>query len=188
MTALQMDEQGFLGAPGQITCRGCRAGIDADGSNPATRYAGTFTGLCIACERAPAVSVAKLHDGAARWSWPAYCPSFRRDRQEFIGYEGCICCKGQGRTIISRSDAKGGSYPVNCPFCFERYLVEPMRRAYSGVVEVHCKLWQERYDRFLKVSAVAAKRGLSTLSADAAGPWFAALMVEEEPRVPPGVF
>jgi len=122
-----MDRDGMLGAPGEIKCRGCGKGLDADGGHPAERYAGTFTGLCYGCEGGPAFDTGKREaSGAEVWSHPPHAPSWRRDRQTYVWFHDCSNPRCQhGRTWISRSDPQGGSYTVNCPACWKRHFEHP---------------------------------------------------------------
>src|SRR5262249_19673065 len=113
-----MDKDGFL--PAQ-DCDVCNKPLQGQGSgHPAELYAGTFTGLCYDCERAPAFLVRVYPCGASEWSFPPSEPSYRRTRELYIGYGGCNC-GGMGRMWKERSFRYGGRYAVNCSKCFRRY-------------------------------------------------------------------
>lgn len=125
--AAGMDARGFL--PPQ-PCRNCGVALQGEGSGrPAELYAGTFTTLCYTCERLPAIHVATYSCGAKLWSHPPHCPSWRRDREEFRGYEGCQVCRGFGSVMVPRHNAQGGSYPENCQACWDRWIKHPPRLA-----------------------------------------------------------
>ncbi len=109
---------------GGLACRQCAKPLNADGNHPAEAYAGTYTGLCYACERGGAYDTGeRAASGAERWSHPPHCPSWRRDREAYWYFPDCACTKG--RQWISRSDAFGGSYTVNCPACWKRHIEHP---------------------------------------------------------------
>jgi len=126
MNTLVMDSHGMLPAH---QCRQCGRQLNADGGHPAELYAGTYTGLCYQCERSGErlVHVARL-DGAEVWEFPPHCPSWRRDRERFIGFRGCQVCAGKGRLWVGRADAQGGSYTEQCKECSARYWDHPLRQ------------------------------------------------------------
>lgn len=111
-----------------LYCRRCGTALSGDGGNrPAETYAGTYTGLCYACQRVGAFPLrTEALDGAVWWEWPPHCPSWRRDRQTFVGYPDCTECGGRGRELVSR--AVGGSYPRNCRGCMDRLSNHPARK------------------------------------------------------------
>lgn len=142
-----MDSRGML--PAQ-PCKQCGKPLNVDGYHPAELYAGTFTGLCYRCERSGErlIHTAKL-DGAQTWEFPPHCPSWRRDRERFIGYADCTTCKGKGRLWIGRSDAQGGSYSAQCEPCSKRYWNHPTRE------------WKQR--RFSQIGQAAQNLYLAEL-------------------------
>lgn len=112
-----------------LTCSRCGEELSGRGGDrPAETYAGTYTGLCYGCQRTRAFprQVDEL-DGAVWWEWPPHSPSWRRDRETYVAYDGCEDCGGRGRRMVSRPDARGGSYPRNCPACWRRWLDHPVR-------------------------------------------------------------
>jgi len=116
-------------------CKGCGKPLNEKGHRPAELHAGCYTGLCYTCERGPAQPVRQEPDGAAWWSHPPHCPSWRRDREVFVGYTGCSDCGGKGRKMVSRPDSQGGSYPMSCKTCRERYSSHPSRQQFDSRVE-----------------------------------------------------
>jgi len=120
-----MDSHGML--PNH-PCKQCGKPLNADGYHPAELYAGTYTGLCYSCERSGErlLQVNSL-DGAQHWEFPPHCPSWRRDRERFIGYTGCQLCQGKGRLWVGRSDTQRGSYSKQCEPCSNRFWDHPLR-------------------------------------------------------------
>jgi hypothetical protein len=120
-----MDRHGML--PPDMCCARCAKPLNRDGNHPAELYAGTYNGLCYGCTSAGAFveKVAGL-DGARRVSWPPHCPSWRRDREHHIGYEGCPDCDGLGIRKGTRGNGSGGT---SCEFCSAGYAAHPVRRA-----------------------------------------------------------
>lgn len=114
-----MDEQGFY--PEGTKCKNCGAELSRT-DRPGELYAGTYTGLCYKCQNSGPFVVAYLGNGFKRWSFPPHCPSWRRDREEFVGQEGCTLCGGKGRKMIYRPYGQGGPYPENCKTCWPKYL------------------------------------------------------------------
>ncbi len=110
------------------------------GPRPAETYAGTFTGLCYACERADHYQVASLPDGTLRLSYPPHCPSWRRNREEYWAHPDCSACDGAGRSYVSRSDALGGSYFVHCEPCLERVCAVQRANEFAFLREVRRRL------------------------------------------------
>jgi hypothetical protein len=84
---------------------------------------------CYECERSGErlLQVNPL-DGAQHWEFPPHCPSWRRDRERFIGYEGCAQCEGKGRLWVGRADSQGGSYAKQCEGCGARFWDHPLRQ------------------------------------------------------------
>jgi hypothetical protein len=115
-------------------CKGCGKPLNADGGHPAELYAGTYTGLCYACERKGPLVVATFEDGCKLVSHPPHCPAWRRDREEYYWFEGCGQCQ-QGRVWVSRAYSEGGPYTQSCPACAPRhyaFLEEQRRRKLQG--------------------------------------------------------
>lgn len=113
----------------QHPCKGCGRPLNADGGHPAELYAGTYTGLCYACERKDPFVVTTFEDGCRLVSHPPHCPAWRRNREEYYWYEGCGQCQ-QGRVWVSRAYSEGGPYTRSCPACAPRHytFVEEQRR------------------------------------------------------------
>ncbi len=117
----------------QHNCKRCGRPLNADGGHPAELYAGTYTGLCYACEReGPRVVKAYGADGAQRISYPPSCPSWRRDREEYIAYPDCRECKGTGRIYVDRPWRSGGGYYKSCDRCLGRFSGHPGRKRASA--------------------------------------------------------
>lgn len=118
-------------------CKRCGVKLQGQGDGrPAESYAGTYTGLCYKCEKAPVIV---LHtyplDGCKLKEYAPHSPSWRRDRESYHAYDDCPDCKGKGHNIISRSFAQGGSYPSYCTTCFNRFWDHPRRKSRSDEIE-----------------------------------------------------
>jgi len=127
--AAGMDENGML--PEGLRCKQCGKVLDEGGMRPAERYAGTYTGLCDACTRAPAFVIEEdPTDGARRWSYPPQCPSWRREREEVVAYADCPTCKGTGRVRETVYGWRGhwDSIMTQCDDCSKRYWNAEHRR------------------------------------------------------------
>lgn len=153
-----MDAQGFY--PYGLQCQDCGAllgGRRAESvpgfpsyDRPAELYAGTFTGLCYACEKGGPRLLRRDWDGALHISYPPHCPAWRRDREVEIAYADCPECKGSGRHYVSRADSEGGSYYRYCRTCLDRYCAEPHRQEWAAWrAEVKFSAYQQAYERAL---------------------------------------
>lgn len=113
----------------QHPCRVCGRPLNHDGNYPAELYAGTYTGICYACERTGPFVVTTFEDGCQLVSHPPHCPAWRRTREEYYWYEGCGQCQ-RGRVWVSRAGSQGGPYTRSCPTCAPRHyaFVEEQRR------------------------------------------------------------
>lgn len=139
-----MDKDGMLP---QHPCNACGKPLNADGYHPAELYAGTYTGLCYACEKRGGYIITRYEDGAIQWSYPPHCPSWRRDRETYIAYPDCAKCNGTGRHYVSRSFARGGSYYRYCAACLDRYCNHPKRyKARRWAIKVY-RTAQEMYGK-----------------------------------------
>ena len=127
--AAGMDEHGML--PKGLRCKRCGRALDADGNHPAERYAGTYTGLCDDCTRAPVFMVEEdPTDGARKLSYPPQCPSWRREREEVVAYADCPACQGTGRVQETVYQWSGWRETImaQCKACHERYWSAEHRR------------------------------------------------------------
>lgn len=142
-----MDRNGFLPAQG---CRRCQKALQGLASgHPAELYAGTYTGLCDACTRAPARISRRYADGAIVWDLPPHCPAWRRDRESYTTYPDCTACGGQGMRMVPRPNF-GGTTPEYCPACLNRYEAHAVRRRYAqrrARVYDHARGIEREYDR-----------------------------------------
>lgn len=148
---------GWDGMLPRRNCERCGKPLNQDGAHPAELYAGTFTGLCYVCERAGGYALETYRDGAKRISYPPHCPSWRRDREEYTAYEDCTECNGTGRHAISRDYSKGGSYPVQCKACSERYYSDKLRDRASNALSRLREKAQEHYENLLKANRIYGK-------------------------------
>lgn len=124
-----MSWDGMLGPEGGVPCNQCKKPLNPNGHRPAELYAGTFTGICYSCQNKPAICIkVELLDKAGHWEFPPYRPSYRRDRESYVGYGDCNDCDGRGSKVVSRPDSQGGSYRTYCNTCFSRYHDQPMRK------------------------------------------------------------
>lgn len=109
-------------------CKGCGKPLQGEMSGrPAELYAGTYTGLCYGCERAPARAIGRLLTGAYETEHPPSSPSWRRDRERFLWFADCVnprCRKGAVQ--VYRSGAFGGSYRAQCDHCSARHHEHPV--------------------------------------------------------------
>lgn len=112
-------------------CTKCGGELNPDGARPAEVYAGTYTGLCYNCERAGAYVVRVHEDGAREISYPPSSPSWRRSREEYIGYLDCEECGGSGFRWEHRAHPQGGSYRGYCSECLKRWVMHPKRARMS---------------------------------------------------------
>jgi hypothetical protein len=118
----------------QHPCCECGKPLNADGGHPAELYAGTYTGLCYACERKGPSVVSVYEDGGKLVSHPPSCPSHSRYRDEYFWYEDCRVCR-MGRVSVSRPLSQGGSYGCYCAACMRRrtaFVEEQKRRKLQG--------------------------------------------------------
>jgi hypothetical protein len=159
-----MDRNGMLPAH---NCKQCDKPLNADGYHPAELYAGTYTGLCYQCERT-GKRLIKIDpvDGAETWEFPPHCPSWRRDRERFIGFTGCQACNGKGRLWVSRANSQGGSYSAQCKECSERYWTHPLRLWESARWGTIRKAAEADYHRDLKRLKLWGKAKKGTIPAD----------------------
>jgi hypothetical protein len=147
LDAMGMNNHGELAkAP---PCLACGKPLNADGNHPAETYAGTWTGLCYGCTKAPAVIVAvAVLDGLQKVSYPPHCPSWRRDRETFHGYPGCGTCQGMG--VGSHGTSVGGStYRIQCKACADRRDAHPLRALHWRYTELLMRRAQDVYTRAL---------------------------------------
>lgn len=120
---------------------------------PAELYAGAYTGLCYPCtERPPEVVRTKELDGAIFTSYAPAQPSYRRDREVYIGYPDCARCGGAGHLPW------GANGPRNpCPDCASRYESHPLRKRFSDLsLEVYRLTLERHTARMRREAGVAA--------------------------------
>ena len=146
-----MSWDGFL--PEGTKCEQCGNILKKD----AELYAGTFTGLCRSCENISSKVEVTYFDGAVRISYPPHCPSWRRNRDSFMAYADCKECRGSGKKTITRGMASGGSYPINCPSCSDKFYNHPLRvwksKRYDRIIEKA----QSAYLTLLKINKIYTK-------------------------------
>jgi hypothetical protein len=165
-----MDRNGML--PADISCVRCARPLNADGGHPAELYAGTYNGLCYPCTSAPAfVARTATLDGAREVSWPPHCPSWRRDREKHIAYEGCPICDGLGITLSTRTYGSSGHW---CEPCMIRYSAHPVRKSadrWLTLAMTSCQAVFERaWDRAAGVPKRCSRKRRLELRAAFAGP------------------
>jgi len=148
-------------------CRQCGRPLNADGGHPAELYAGTYTGLCYRCERSGErrIKVDPV-DGAETWEFPPHCPSWRRAREQFVGFTGCGICEGKGRIWVSRADSRGGSYAVQCEECSGRYWGHPLRKWEAARWGTIRKAAESLYRRELKRRGLLRQAKAGTIPAE----------------------
>lgn len=113
-----MNKNGFFEG---LKCKKCNEPLQGERSgHPAESYAGTYTGLCYECQNSSSYVIETYANGAKLWSHPPHCPSWRRDREEFVAFNDCQECH-HGRIMISRSYGQGGSYPEYCRSCMKKH-------------------------------------------------------------------
>lgn len=124
-----MSWDGMLGPPGVLTCKRCNRHLNPNGDRPAEVYAGTFTGLCYACQdRGAEIIATDPLDGAICIEYPPHCPSYRRDRESYWGYADCQRCNGKCSIVVPRDFGNGGPYRQSCSVCWEKYHNNPVRK------------------------------------------------------------
>jgi hypothetical protein len=146
-----MDRHGML--PDDIFCTRCAKPLNMDGGHPAELYAGTYNGLCYGCTgTGPYVAAVAQLDGCRRVSWPPHSPSWRRDREDHYGYEGCETCGGLGivRPAYRSPDNGGGK---SCPVCLARWTSHPVTVAESRWSELMHRSLQATFDRAIDYHA-----------------------------------
>ncbi len=171
------DSEGFYP---QHNCRSCAKPLNADGGHPAELYAGTYTGLCYACERIPRYTVTSYSDGAITWSYPPHAPSWRRDRETFTSYSDCPECHGQGFQM-KYSASSWSTYSDPCQTCRDRFWTYPPRKARNDRVFGRDKairvIAEALYQKECAKIKHKAKRAGQTLTAEDFAPvrtrWYA---------------
>lgn len=118
-----MSWDGFIPDDVIIPCKFCGNNLESkDSGYPASRYFGTLNGLCNKCTYSCPFLKKRYSDEAEIWSFPPHCPSWRRNRETYIKYNSCknkLC--NHGSVYISRPDAYGGSYLIQCSTCSQKY-------------------------------------------------------------------
>lgn len=154
-----MTWDGMLGSEGSVPCTKCGTPLNPHGHRPAELYAGTYTGLCYKCQNGGAFCThVELLDKAEHWDFPPHCPSWRRDRERYVGYNDCTDCDGRGAEWISRCDSRGGSYRAYCKTCFSRYYDHPVRRRISQRERRIYNAWMSAVVNHLLVTRLASRR------------------------------
>lgn len=154
-----MGWDGMLGSEGSIPCNRCGEPLNPHGHRPAELYAGTYTGLCYRCQNSSAFCThVELLDMAEHWEFPPHCPSWRRDRESYVGYSDCNDCDGRGSKWVSRSDPQGGSYRTYCDACFSRYYNHPVRKRISQRRKRISNAWMNATVNHLLCSRLASRR------------------------------
>jgi len=148
-----MDKRGMF--PATWTCLRCRKPLNADGGHPAELYAGTYNGLCYPCTSAPAFVKRVMALDNAQWcSHPPLCPSYRRDRPDYVGYADCEACKGTGVAKTSYSAWTHSSHYEYCSACSDRYHRHPLRERIARYSEHSYRaaeaVWQSELRRIAK--------------------------------------
>lgn len=159
-TTIPASWDGFIRIPGGLDCAICGktlGSIDDPRSNPAESYAGTYTGLCYGCERSAVWGCYRCEDGLVYYSHPPSSPSWRRDRQFFFAYDDCPDCR-KGAVRVSRSDAMGGSYNIQCVKCRDRSYAHPVRARHHAEYEAFQEQHREVMTRLEKEWAKKIKK------------------------------
>jgi hypothetical protein len=109
----------------QHPCKWCGKLLNQDGYHPAELYAGTYTGLCYACEGLGPRILQEFYDGCKLVSHPPSSPSYRRNRDEHYWYPDCSNKKCNMGTVWEWRPyvpgLGGGSYRSYCPDCLRRH-------------------------------------------------------------------
>lgn len=139
---MQFDKNGFLL---KQDCKKCQKPLQGQGEGrPAELYAGTFTGLCYSCQNGGDYIVLTEKDGARHISCAPSCPSWRRDRENYISYANCENCKGIGYFWKSGRYDRYRSY---CEPCVKRHSENKFRIKYHRIAK---KLYNKYNGVFLK--------------------------------------
>lgn len=140
-------------------CGRCESELNPNGFRPAELYAGTYTGLCYKCQNSPAFCThVELIDRAEHWEFPPHCPSWRRDRESYVGYSDCNDCDGRGSKMVSRSFPSGGPYRTYCDICFSKYDNHPLRKRLTQRRQRINNAWASALVNHLFSSRLASKR------------------------------
>ena len=83
------------------------------------------TRFCESCEVRAPFRLQTLESGCVRWSCPPYCPSVRRSREQYIGFDDCSCDFGRTWKVAEYMGFSTGRHPVQCVRCRNRHAQHP---------------------------------------------------------------
>jgi len=112
-----------------LTCVGCGEEMPEFGSK--VLEFPDIAGFCKSCEDRSPFELQPLDSGAVCWSCPSHCPSVRRGREHYVGFEDCLyaCDFGRVWEVKEYMGFSTGRHPVQCINCRDRHV------RYPGVVE-----------------------------------------------------
>lgn len=122
MTETKQNWNGFLPPHPCKHCGNTLRGQDS--GYPAELYLGTYTGLCYPCTSAPVWLMGSYDTGAVRYSYAPECPSWRRDRQEYIAFVDCNVCMGRGYVTLCNTSPFAVSHRQYCNTCWDRHYAD----------------------------------------------------------------
>ena len=108
-------------------CVGCGKDMQEPGSM-ALEFPET-AGFCKSCEDRSPFELQSLDSGAVCWSCPSHCPSVRKGREHYVGFDDCPCDFGRIWEVKEYMGFSTGRHPVQCKNCRNRHVKHP------GVIE-----------------------------------------------------
>lgn len=152
---MEFDDRGFYP---QHDCKRCGKPLHgADSGYPAELYAGTYTGLCYPCTaEKPYLVHVSLLDGAMTYNHPPSNSAYRRNRENYVYYDGCSCNLG----AVRKSGRYGDYYTLQCEDCSRIYYTEPWRVWYNNIVRKMWRAAENTYNnRMIKAGIFKRVRG-----------------------------
>ena len=126
-------------------CRGCGKGLpDPEGNLSGLMERSRF---CESCEVRAPFELKVLESGGVRWSCPSYCPSVRRRREQYIGFDDCLCDFGRTWKVAEYMGFFTGRHPVQCVHCRTRHAQHPLvteKREISHLSRLVRSNWERR--------------------------------------------
>jgi hypothetical protein len=106
-----------------LTCVGCGEEMPEFGSR--VLEFPDIAGFCKGCEDRSPFELQSLDSGAVCWSCPSHCPSVRKGREHYVGFDDCSCDYGRAWEIKEYMGFSTGRHPVQCIVCRDRHVNHP---------------------------------------------------------------
>ena len=106
-----------------LTCVGCGEEMPEFGSK--VLEFPDIAGFCKGCEDRPPFELQALDSGGVCWSCPSHCPSVRKGREHYVGFEDCSCDYGREWEIKEYMGFSTGRHPMQCTTCRDRHVQYP---------------------------------------------------------------